>query len=208
MLRAGGRRGRPGRQRGWAVVAGAAHDHADGITLTFSLAGPSLTGNGSPEHCVPAGLPTADVTNSAFKARADDYDAKRRILFMHGDSQEGIQTGSSAATTMSRHSRKDARLAKDRRDAAGGWPFSRLPGILGSLATLDRSMLPRLLRGGGITEGSPSFSSVGRPPGRRPTPSKLPKERRPSDSGLNVLQQSGKHSARVPMKVPSISTTT
>lgn len=88
-------------------------------------------------------LPAADITSSDFKARAYDYYAKLRA-------QAPVHTarlpGGHTPWLVSRYDDvatllKDARLVKDRRNAAGSRPFSRLPGMLGFLQSLERNML-------------------------------------------------------------------
>jgi cytochrome P450 len=88
-------------------------------------------------------LPAADITSSAFRARAYDFYAKLRAQApVHAVKLPSGQT----AWLVSRYDDvaallKDARLAKDRRNAAGSRPFSRLPGMLGFLQALERNML-------------------------------------------------------------------
>jgi cytochrome P450 len=87
-------------------------------------------------------LPTADITSSDFKARAYDYYAQLRA-------QAPVHTAKVIGQTAWLVSRyddvaallKDARLAKDRHNAKGSRPFSRLPGVLGFLQAIERNML-------------------------------------------------------------------
>jgi cytochrome P450 len=87
-------------------------------------------------------LPSADITSSDFKARAYDYYAQLRA-------QAPVQTAKVLGNTAWLVSRyddvasllKDARLAKDRHNAKGSRPFSRLPGVLGFLQAIERNML-------------------------------------------------------------------
>jgi len=87
-------------------------------------------------------LPTADITGSDFKARAYDYYAQLRA-------QAPVQPAKVLGQTAWLVSRyddvasllKDARLAKDRHNAKGSRPFSRLPGVLGFLQAIERNML-------------------------------------------------------------------
>jgi cytochrome P450 len=84
-------------------------------------------------------LPPADITSSDFKAGAYGYYAKLRAEApVHGLRLPSGQT----AWLVSRYDDvapllKDARLAKDRHNAAGSRPFSRLPGMLGFMQALE-----------------------------------------------------------------------
>jgi cytochrome P450 len=87
-------------------------------------------------------LPTADVTSSDFKARAYEYYAQLRAQAPVHPAKVLGQT----AWLVSRYDDvafllKDARLAKDRHNAKGSRPFSRLPGVLGFLQAIERNML-------------------------------------------------------------------
>jgi len=88
-------------------------------------------------------VPAADITSSEFKARAYDYYAKLRA-------QEPVHAarlpGGHTAWLVSRYDDVATPLTaprpvKDRRNAAGSRPFSRLPGMLGFLQALERNML-------------------------------------------------------------------
>ena len=87
-------------------------------------------------------LSSADITSSDFKARAYDYYAQLRAQAPVHTTKVLGQT----AWLVSRYDDvasllKDARLAKDRRNAKGSRPFSRLPGVLGFLQAIERNML-------------------------------------------------------------------
>ena len=84
-----------------------------------------------------------DVTSAAFKAEAYAYYAQLRAYApVHPVKLPGGQ----AAWLVSRYDDvvsllKDPRLVKDRRNAKGSKPFSRLPVMLGFLQALERNML-------------------------------------------------------------------
>jgi cytochrome P450 PksS len=87
-------------------------------------------------------LPTTDITSADFKARAYDYYAQLRAQAPVHPAKVLGQT----AWLVSRYDDvvsllKDARLAKDRHNAKGSRPFSRLPGVLGFLQAIERNML-------------------------------------------------------------------
>jgi cytochrome P450 len=87
-------------------------------------------------------LPSADIASSDFKARAYDYYAQLRAQApVHpakvlGQTAWLVSRYDDVATLL-----KDTRLAKDRHNAAGSRPFSRLPGVLGFLQAIERNML-------------------------------------------------------------------
>ncbi|MGH9884691.1 MAG: cytochrome P450 family protein [bacterium] len=88
-------------------------------------------------------LPVVDVTSSEFKARAYDYYAKLRA---EAPVQAVKLPNRHTVWLVSRYDDvaallKDARLAKDRNNATGSRPFSRLPGMLGFLQAIERNML-------------------------------------------------------------------
>jgi cytochrome P450 PksS len=88
-------------------------------------------------------IPQVDVTSSEFKANAYAYYARLRAEApVHAVELPNGQT----VWLVSRYDDvvallKDNRLAKDRRNAAGSKPFSRLPGIFGFLQALESNML-------------------------------------------------------------------
>jgi cytochrome P450 PksS len=88
-------------------------------------------------------IPVVDVTSPAFKAEAYAYYARLRANApVH---QVKLPSGQ-APWLVSRYDDvvsllKDPRLVKDRRNAKGSKPFSRLPGMLGFLQALERNML-------------------------------------------------------------------
>lgn len=88
-------------------------------------------------------LPDTDITSSDFKAGAYAYYARLRA-------QAPVSTAKlpsgQTAWLVSRYDDvapllKDPRLAKDRHNAEGSRPFSRLPGMLGFMQALERNML-------------------------------------------------------------------
>lgn len=89
------------------------------------------------------GVPAVDVTSSDFKAKAYAYYARLRAEApVHAVRMPNGQV----AWLVSRYDDvtpllKDTRLVKDRRNALGSRPSSRLPGMLGFLQALERSML-------------------------------------------------------------------
>jgi len=88
-------------------------------------------------------LLAGDITSSAFKARAYDYYARLRahapvhaVKLPSGQTTWLVSRYDDVAALL-----KDARFAKDRRNATGSQAFSRLPGMLGFLQALERNML-------------------------------------------------------------------
>jgi cytochrome P450 PksS len=87
-------------------------------------------------------IAATDVTSSDFKARAYTYYAQLR----HEAPVHPVKILGQTAWLVSRYDDvasllKDTRLAKDRRNATGSRPFSRLPGVLGFLQAIERNML-------------------------------------------------------------------
>lgn len=88
-------------------------------------------------------IPAVDVTSPAFKAKAYAYYARLRA---NAPVQQIKLPSGQVAWLVSRYDDvvsllKDPRLVKDRRNAKGSKPFSRLPGMLGFLQALERNML-------------------------------------------------------------------
>lgn len=84
-----------------------------------------------------------DATSSDFKAKAYAYYARLRaeapvhaVKLPNGQVAWLVSRYDDVALLL-----KDTRLAKDRRNALGSRPFSRLPGMFGSLQALERNML-------------------------------------------------------------------
>ena len=81
------------------------------------------------------GVPAVDVTSSAFKANAYAYYARLRaeapvhpVKLPSGPVGWLVSRYDDVALLL-----KDTRLAKDRKNALGSRPFSRLPAMLGFL---------------------------------------------------------------------------
>ena len=88
-------------------------------------------------------VPEVDVTSPAFKAGAYAYYTMlrarapvHRVRLPAGQDAWLVSRYDDVASLL-----KEARLAKDRRNAPGSRPFSRLPGMLGFLRALERNML-------------------------------------------------------------------
>jgi cytochrome P450 PksS len=88
-------------------------------------------------------IPVVDITSAVFKADAYAYYARLRAEApVHS---VRLPTGQ-VVWLVSRYDDvvallKDARFAKDQRNAQGSRPFSRLPGMLGVLQAIERNML-------------------------------------------------------------------
>jgi cytochrome P450 PksS len=88
-------------------------------------------------------LPVVDVTSARFKADAYPYYARLRaeapvhsVRLPSGPVVWLVTRYDDVVALL-----KDPRLAKDRRNAQGSKPFSRLPGILGFLQAIEHNML-------------------------------------------------------------------
>ncbi len=88
-------------------------------------------------------VPAVDVTSSDFKANAYPYYARLRaeapvhpVKLPNGPVVWLVSRYDDVAPLL-----KDTRLAKDRRNALGSRPFSRLPAMLGFLQAIERNML-------------------------------------------------------------------
>jgi cytochrome P450 PksS len=84
----------------------------------------------------------ANITTSEFKARAYPHYARLRAEAP----VQKVKLPNGEAWLVSRYDDvaallKDGRLAKDRHNAAGSRPMSRLPGVLGFLQAIERNML-------------------------------------------------------------------
>lgn len=106
-------------------------------------------------------IPAVDVTRPAFKAEAYAYYARlranapvHRVKLPSGQAPWLVSRYDDVASLL-----KDPRLVKDRRNAKGSKPFSRLPGMLGFLQALERNMLdldaPDHTRLRGLVAGAP-----------------------------------------------------
>jgi cytochrome P450 len=88
-------------------------------------------------------IPAANITSPEFKAQAYPYYARLRAeapvhkaSLPNGHTVWLVSRYDDVATLL-----KDGRLAKDRHNAAGSRPMSRLPGVLGFLQAIERNML-------------------------------------------------------------------
>jgi cytochrome P450 PksS len=88
-------------------------------------------------------VPAVDVTSSDFKAKAYAYYTRLRaeapvhaVKLPNGQVAWLVSRYDDVAPLL-----KDTRLVKDRRNALGSRPLSRLPGMLGFLQALERNML-------------------------------------------------------------------
>lgn len=87
-------------------------------------------------------IPPVNITTPEFKARAYAHYARLRAEAP----VQKVKLPNGPAWLVSRYDDvaallKDGRLAKDRHNAAGSRPMSRLPGVLGFLQAIERNML-------------------------------------------------------------------
>ena len=103
----------------------------------------ALTRRVQPFILAAVSVPVVDVTSSDFKANAYAYYARLRaeapvhpVKLPSGPVGWLVSRYDDVALLL-----KDTRLAKDRKNALGSRPFSRLPAMLGFLQAIERNML-------------------------------------------------------------------